>query len=138
MARKKNVPAVQENAELATVNEQEVQAEELTHEQKLSMASEKVVRAREDSLRRIEERVKSLEESELEAKQRSEEMKKSRAEAEKQAKLVVERKLAEFSYAENYRKKLLKDKEKNISASKARELQRKADAQEKARLESER
>lgn len=138
MARKKNVPAAQENAELATVNEQEVQAEELTHEQKLSMASEKVVRAREDSLRRIEERVKSLEESELEAKQRSEEMKKSRAEAEKQAKLVVERKLAEFSYAENYRKKLLKDKEKNISASKARELQRKADAQEKARLESER
>lgn len=138
MARKNNIPEAQEMPkEIAAVNEQQTQ-EELTHEQKLAMASDRVARAREDSLRRLEEHARSLEASDAEAKQRSEEMKKARIEAEKQAKNVVERKLAEFSYAENYRKKLLKDKEKNVSMAKARELQRKAEAQEQARLETER
>lgn len=132
MARKNNIPEEQVQPAL---NEQVV---ELSHSEKLSMASEMVVRTREDSLRRIEERAKSFADSENEAKRRSEEMKKSREAAEKQAKSVVERKLAELSYAENYRKKLLKDKENSISASRARELERRAAAQQKARLDAER
>ena len=137
MARKNNVPEAQMPKEIAAVNEQQTK-EELTHAQKLAMASERVAQARENSLRRLEEHAKGLEASDAEARQRSEEMKKARIEAEKQAKGVVERKLAEFSYAENYRKKLLKDKEKNVSMAKARELQRKAEAQEQERLEIER
>lgn len=70
-----------------------------------------------------------------EAKARREEAKKKRQEEEKQSKMVAEQKLAAFHYAENYRKKLLKDKEKMMSAAKLRELAARQEAEAAAREE---
>lgn len=132
MAEKKKLA----KAEEVEVNENATVAQELTITEKLENARERIEAsgAASDAVR--EEQKKVLKESEKTAKQRSQEAKKEQLEREKNAKAVAERKLAEFSYAENYRKKLIKDSKRYISPSKQRELDRKA--AEAARLEEQR
>ena len=100
MAEKKKLA----KAEEVEVNENATVAQELTITEKLENARERIEAsgAASDAVR--EEQKKVLKESEKTAKQRSQEAKKEQLEREKNAKAVAERKLAEFSYAENYRK----------------------------------
>ncbi len=135
MAGKKNAVGTNDVPETKAVSEE---VKELTLEEKLALASERVALASDGATERLLEHEKKQQAAQSEAKRRDDEMKKSRLDAEKEAKNVVERKLMEFSYAENYRKKLLKDKERHISPSKAKELQRKAEAAARAREEQER
>ena len=129
MAKVKKEPENLEGARSTAENA----AVALTAEERLKLASERFERADEGARARVERQIKNMEESASEAKRRESEMKKSRTAAEKQAKSVTERKLAELAYAENYRKKLLKDKERMLSAAKAKEMQKKADADAAAR-----
>ncbi len=106
----------------------EVQTEVLDISAKLNAAQELMSKLDEASKAKKEEQAKQRKQASAEAKKRDAETQKQRQDAERQAKVVAERKLAEFSYAENYRKKLIKDNEKHISASKQKELDKKAAA----------
>ena len=105
---------------------------------KLNQAAERMTRVSSVSQDKKAEQARLLKEAEADAARRRKEADAARKEAEKQAKTVADRKLAEYTYAENYRKKLIKDKENNISASKARDMQKKADAEARRRAELER
>ena len=129
MADKKNISINAEN------EAQETSAVSLTD--KLNQAAERMTRVTSGNQDKKAEQARLLKEAEAEAARRRKEADAARKEAEKQAKTVADRKLAEYAYAENYRKKLLKDKESNISAAKARDMQKKADAEARRRAEIE-
>ena len=129
MADKKNIPINAENGAQGTPA--------VSLAEKLNQAAERMTRVTSGNQDKKAEQARLLKEAEADAARRREEAVLARREAEKQAKTVADRKLAEYTYAENYRKKLLKDKEKNISASKAKDMQRKADAEARRRAEIE-
>lgn len=129
MADKKNIPI---NAEKEAQNTPAVSLAD-----KLNLAAERMTRVTSGNQDKKAEQARLLKEAEAEAARKRVEADAARLAAEKQAKTVADRKLAEYTYAENYRKKLIKDKEKNISASKARDMQKKADAEARRRAELE-
>ena len=130
MADKKSVSI---NAENEAQN-----APAVSLEDKLNLAAERMTRVTSGNQDKKAEQARLLKEAEEDAARRRKEADAARKEAEKQAKTVADRKLAEYTYAENYRKKLIKDKENNISAAKARDMQKKADAEARRRAEVER
>ena len=88
--------------------------------EKLKAAEGNINRVTADAKARKSEQAKSQKRSESEAKARLEEAERRRLEDERAARLVAEQKLAAFEYAENYRKKLQRDKQRSISAAKQR------------------
>ncbi len=132
MAKKKELPM-----EAPEVKETAEATAELDISERLNAAHDKMMQVHEEGKAKKEEQEKLLKQADAEAKRRGAEAKKQRQDAEKQAKAVAERKLAEFTYAENYRKKLIKDKERHVSASKQKELQKKAEAAAREREERE-
>ncbi len=105
----------------------------VTIEDKLKEAIENLKRVNAEAKARKLEQEKSLRRSEEEAASRAEEAEKKRAEEDALAKTIAEQKLAAFAYAENYRKKLQRER------SRAAEEQRLLEKQEReARLREER
>ena len=88
---------------------------------KLKAARGNINRAGADARARRSESERNQKKSESEAKARLEEAEKKLLEDEKRAQMVAEQKLAALDYAQNYRKKLLKDRQKAVSAAKLRE-----------------
>ena len=103
--------------------------EEITISEKLKLAEGSINRANSDAKARMSEKEKQREESKTEAKEKLAEAKRQQKEYEKYAKQVAEQKMAAFEYAENYRRKLMKDKERALTAAK-----RKKKAEEEAAL----
>ena len=97
-------------------------------EEKLKEAAGNITKAHASHRERNSELVKRRLKAEKESKARIEEAEKRREATEKHAQQVAERKIAEFDYAQNYRKKLLKEREEAMAAAK----QRKAEAREEA------
>ena len=110
--------AAAEEAVAATVAEG---AEELDISEKLKNAAGNIRRAGAGARSRRSESEKSKKRSEAEAQARLEETEKKLKDDEERARLVAEQKLAALDYAHNYRKKLQKDRQKAMSAAKARE-----------------
>ena len=104
---------------------------------RLNLAAERMASVSSEAQEKRAEQARLLKNAEAEAARRREEATAARLEAEKQAKTVADRKLMEYSYAENYRKKLLKDKQSTISAARAKDIQKKADAEARRRAELE-
>ena len=78
---------------------------------RLNLAAERMASVSSEAQEKRAEQARLLKNAEADAARRREEATAARLEAEKQAKTVADRKLMEYSYAENYRKKLLKDKQ---------------------------
>ncbi len=97
--------------------------------EKLKAAEGNINRAALDAKVRKNEQEKSLKRTESEAKARLEESERARLESERAARLVAEQKMAAFEYAENYRKKLMRDKQRTVSAAKQRAMEEKAAAE---------
>lgn len=87
-------------------------------EEKLKAAAGKITKAHASHRERNSELVKRRVKAEKESKARIEEAEKRREANEKHAQKVAEKKIAEFDYAQNYRKKLLKEREEAMSAAK--------------------
>lgn len=87
-------------------------------EEKLKAAAGNITKAHADSRERNSELVKRRLKAEKESKARLEEAEKRREANEKYAQQVADKKIAEFDYAQNYRKKLLKEREEAMSAAK--------------------
>lgn len=101
----------------------------ITISEKLKLAESNINRANSNAKNRDSEKQRQNEESKAEAKEKLAEAKRQQKEYEKYAKQVAEQKLAAFEYAENYRRKLVKDKERALTAAK-----RKKKAEEEAAL----
>lgn len=102
--------------------------ETLSMEEKLKAAAGNITKAHASSRERNSELVKRRIKAEKESKARLEEAERRREANEKYAQQVADKKIAEFDYAQNYRKKLLKEREEAMSAAK----QRKAEEREAA------
>ncbi len=100
---------------------------------KLAEAGENITRISEDAKARKIEKNKEMKRSESDAKAQREQERAERAAQQKQSELLAQQKLAAFHYAENYRKKLVKDKEKMVSAAKEREEKEREEAEALAR-----
>ena len=87
----------------------------------LAKAGDNITRVSEDAKARKIENNKKMKRSESDAKAQRDQDRATRAAQQKQSDIIAEQKLAAFHYAENYRKKLIKDKEKMITAAKQRE-----------------
>lgn len=105
---------------------------------KLAQADENITRVHEDAKARKAEKTKQQRRVESDSKARREDLRAQRAAQQKQSDMIAEQKLAAFKYAEDYRKKLLRDKEKMQSASKQRDMAVRAEAEAAARAERER
>ena len=117
-----------EAAEAAAEAPAEVAAEEVTEKEldisdKLREARSNINRANADARARKSEQEKLQKKSESEAKARLEETERKLQDDERRAQLIAEQKLAALDYAQNYRKKLMKDRQKAMSAAKLREKQ---------------
>ena len=122
MADERNVPAVDAAEGVAEVAvEGAVGAEELDISEKLKNAAGNIRRAGAGARTRKSESEKSRKQSEAEAQARIDAAEKKLKEDEERARLVAEQKMAALEYAQNYRKKLQKDRQKAMSAAKARE-----------------
>ncbi len=121
---KKNLTSqeVKENTEMPN------SPETASMEDKLKAAAGNITKAHASHRERNSELVKRRLKAEKESKARIEEAEKRREATEKHAQQVAEKKIAEFDYAQNYRKKLLKEREEAMTAAK----QRKAEAREEA------
>ncbi len=102
-----------------TVENQE--AEALSIEDKLKEAAENLKRVNADEKARKLAEEKALKKREEEAQERAEEAEKKRLEDEKLVKTIAEQKLAAFAYAEDYRKKLQRERSKAVEEQRARE-----------------
>ena len=109
------------------------EAKELSLEEKLAAAVGDISRHDADERQRRAEQARLEKEKEQERLARIEEEERLRLEREKASQLLKEQKLAAFEYAENYRKKLKRDKEKAKTAAQLRAEEEKA-----ARLAAER
>lgn len=118
MAKNKKISAADEQEKLIAAGE-ENQAVNIAD--KLREAQTSINRASSDAKARMSEKEKEKENSKNEAKEKLAEAKRRQEEYEKQAKLVAEQKQAAFEYAENYRRKLMKDKERALSKAKRRQ-----------------
>ena len=103
----------------------------------LAQAGDSITRVSEDAKARKIEKNKEMKRSESEARAQREQDRAARAAQQKQSDLLAEQKLAAFHYAENYRKKLVKDKEKMASATKEREEKAREEAEALARTRRE-
>ena len=137
MADEKIVSAseVAEPAAEAAVENDTVAAQgaELDISEKLKNAAGNIRRAGAGARTRKSESEKSRKQSEAEAQARLEETEKKLKDDEERARLVAEQKLAALDYAQNYRKKLQKDRQKAMSAAKAREKAEREAAEAAAR-----
>ncbi len=109
--------------EIAEATEEAAPAEEEPADisDKLLEAKDNIARANADARARRNEQEKIQKKTDEEAKARIEEVEKQHEEEEKRARIVAEQKLAALDYAENYRQKLLKDKQKTLNAAKMQE-----------------
>lgn len=135
MADEKTVAAAEaeENATEALAPVAENQSEELDISEKLKNAAGNIRRAGAGARTRKSESEKSRKQTEAEAQARLEEAERKLKEDEERARLVAEQKLAALDYAQNYRKKLQKDRQKAMSAAKAREKAEREAAEAAAR-----
>lgn len=95
-------------------------------EDKLRLANDGLTRADENAKAREAEQANRRKEAKKEDKARIAEAEKARRANEKEAKRIAEAKLAEFDYAQNYRKKLAREREKAASEAKIREAENRA------------
>ena len=109
--------------------------EESEIEKKLQAAEDNITRAKEEHRARKSESDKAHKQTEAEAEARIEETEKKLQEDERLAQLVIEQKQAALDYAFNYRQKLMKDRQKAMSAAKLRERQEREAAEAAAREE---
>lgn len=119
-------------AEEAVVEEamEEADGEDDDISDKLKEAAGNIQKASIDARSRRSEQEKSQKQLEEETQEKIEEIEKKYQEDERLAQVVAEQKLAALDYAQNYRKKLMKDRQKAVSAAKLREKQEKeAEAQ---------
>ena len=119
MADKKNKQPENEKLNNQVSSEQE----NMSREDQLREAAENITKAHAESRARNSERVKQRIKAEKETNARLAEAEKRREENEKYAKKIAEKKIAEFDYAQNYRKKLLKEREEALSAAKQKRLE---------------
>lgn len=117
-------------------NKTAAQTENGSVEDKLRGAIELIGRVSTEANERKSEQEKNAKRYEEEAKLRIQENKLRRANDERQARLVAEQRLEALTYAENYRKKMVRDQLKSASAKKALADQKKAE--EEARVREER
>ena len=122
----------EENAETEVVAEQD---EESEIEAKLKEAEDNIDRAKADARARRSEQDKTHKQTEAEAQSRIEETERKLQEDERLAQLVSEQKQAALDYAFNYRQKLMKDRQKAMTAAKLRERQEREAAEAAAREE---
>ncbi len=99
----------------------------------LAEAGENITRISEDAKARKIEKNKEMKRNESDARAQREQERAERAAQKKQSELIAQQKLEAFHYAENYRKKLVKDKEKMVSAAKEREERERVEAEALAR-----
>ncbi len=121
---------VAEEVAVEEVAVEEAVAEEIVAEEggifdKLKEAAGNIQKASADARTRRSEQEKTNKTAEAEAQERIEEIEKKHQEDERLAQIVAEQKLAALDYAQNYRKKLMKDRQKAVSAAKLREKQEK-------------
>ncbi len=102
-------------------------------EEKLKAAAGNINKANASSKERNSELAKRRAQAEKESKARLEEAEKRREANEKYAQQVAEKKIAEFDYAQNYRKKLLKEREAAMSAAKQKRAEDREAAVREAR-----
>ncbi len=102
------------------INTAAVENAEMSLADKLKAAEEGISKMKADSKARESEKEKAEKKAEAERAQRSEEAQKEKEESEKRLQLLKEHKLAALEYAENYRKKLKKDKERAETGAKLR------------------
>lgn len=113
--------AEESNEETTEAIEVADEEKELDITDKLKAARGNINRAGADARARRSESERNQKKSESEAKARLEETEKKLLEDEKRAQMIAEQKLAALDYAQNYRKKLMKDRQKAMSAAKLRE-----------------
>ncbi len=99
------------------------ESESLSMNDKLAAAAGSITKAHADHRARNSELVKRRIKAEKETAARIAEAEKRREQNEKAAQKVADEKIAAFDYAQNYRKKLLKEREAAISAAKQREVE---------------
>ncbi|MBQ8879941.1 MAG: hypothetical protein IJY69_03770 [Clostridia bacterium] len=109
--------------------------EENDIESKLKAAAGNIKRAKAEARARKSEQEKSQKQAEEDAQARLEEAEKRLQEEERIAQLVAEQKMAALDYAQNYRKKILKDRERSLSQAKLREKQEREEAEARIREE---
>ena len=126
--KEKNLP---ENEQLN--NQVSSNQETPSYEDKLKEAAESITKAHAESRARNSERVKQRIKAEKETNARVAEAEKRREENEKYAQKIAEKKIAEFDYAQNYRKKLLKEREEALSAAKQKRMEEREAALKEAR-----
>ena len=120
--------AVAEETVVEQTATEEVVAEEVVSDDISDMLKEaagNIQKASADARTRRSEQEKTNRSSEAEAQERIEEIEKKHQEDERLAQIVAEQKLAALDYAQNYRKKLMKDRQKALSAAKLREREEK-------------
>ena len=100
---------------------------------KLAAASGSITKAHAEHRARNSELVKRRIKAEKETAARIAEAEKRREQNEKAAQKVADEKIAAFDYAQNYRKKLLKEREAAVSAAKQREAEAREAAIREAR-----
>lgn len=125
MAEKKKKTAASEEAK---VNNLPQSPETPSMEEKLKAAAGNITKAHASSRERNSENVKRRMKAEKESKARLEEAEKRREANERYAQQVADKKIAEFDYAQNYRKKLLKEREEAMSAAKQKRAQERQEA----------
>lgn len=97
------------------------EAKDVSISDKLKEAAENIKRVNADAKARKIEQEKLQKKNEDEARARAEEAEKKRLEDEKTVKAIAEQKLAAFAYAENYRKKLQRERTKAVEEERLRE-----------------
>ena len=131
--KKKKTPDSAKEAESKVNNAQKApENENLSMDEKLRAAAGNITKAHANHRARNSELVKRRIKAEKETAARIAEAEKRKAENEKAAQKVADERLAAFDYAQNYRKKLLKEREAAASAAK----QRDAEAREAAMREA--
>ena len=130
MAEKKKKAAASEEAK---VNNLPQSPETPSMEEKLKAAAGNITKAHASSRERNSENVKRRMKAEKESKARLEEAEKRREANERYAQQVADKKIAEFDYAQNYRKKLLKEREEAMSAAKQKRAQEREEALREAK-----
>ncbi len=132
MASKKKTPDSASADEKLNNVQNAPENENLSMDEKLKAAAGSITKAHADHRARNSELVKRRIKAEKETAARIAEAEKRKAENEKAAQKVADEKIAAFDYAQNYRKKLLKEREAAVSAAK----QRDAEAREAALKEA--
>ena len=129
MKAEKNLANIASANEVGDINKDDVQLSE-----KLKAAAGNINRANSSVIARQTENDLNRKRAEREARARLREEEKQRAESEKQARRAEEQRLAEFEYAENYRKKLIREQKRALEEQK---LQRQQEREAREAIERE-